>query len=99
MIILDKEDKVLAVNRLEELRDNILGQLEEMKDLITELSRENHLIWERARSYWHTSITNNLAEESGSFLGCMVNFSDTVKELREHIACEEGEEEPCQDKK
>ena len=84
MNIIDKEDRVLAVLKLEELRNNMLGNLGEMEEIIRELSRDNRLIWERARSYWHTSISNNLAEDSGSFLGSMVNFQDTVKELKEH---------------
>ena len=85
MIILDKEDKVLALQNLDELRNEMLNKLSEMEMIIRELAGDNRLIWERARSYWYTSVENNLSEESGSFLGSMVNFQDTFKELKEHV--------------
>ncbi len=96
MIILEKEDKELALRNLEELRQEILCKLGEMEQIIRELAGENYLIWERARSYWHTSVWNNLDSESGSFLGSMVNFEDTLRELKEHVEIDEGEGEEKQ---
>ena len=89
MIILDREDQKMAVERLEALRTEMLDRLAEMGDIIRSLSSDNRLIWERAKSYWYTSIENNLYEDSGSFLGSVVNFSDTIKELKEIIEEEE----------
>ena len=89
-IILDKHDKKMAIQEMEDLRNSILGDLARISELINELTREEHsLIMERAKSYWLTSIENNLSADSGSFLGCMVNFSDTIKELKEMVECEE----------
>ena len=93
MIILDHEDKVLALQNLDELRNDMLNKLGEMGDIIKDLAGENRLIWERAKSYWYTSIENNLYEDSGSFLGSMVNFQDTLKELKEHVETEDQKEE------
>lgn len=88
-IILDKHDKRMAIQEIENLRNSMLGDLEQIKQLIDELTRENELIKERAKSYWLTSIENNLAEDSDSFLGSMVNFQDTVNELKEMVESEE----------
>ena len=89
-IILDAHDKRMAIEEMENLRNSMLGDLEQIKQLIDELTRgNNELIKERAKSYWLTSIENNLAEDSGSFLGSMTNFSDTIKELKEMVESEE----------
>ena len=88
-IILDKHDKRMAIQEIENLRNSMLGDLEQIKQLIDELTRENELIKERAKAYWLTSIENNLAEDSGSFLGSMVNFQDTLNELKEMVESEE----------
>lgn len=89
-IIFDKHDKKMAIEEMENLRNSMLGDLEQIKNLIDELTRgENELIKERAKSYWLTSIENNLAEDSGSFLGAMVNFQDTINELKEMVESEE----------
>lgn len=90
--ILDSHDRRYAIAELETYRDEMLEKLYQMKDLIQNLAGENRMIWERAKSYWHTSVENNLSSESGSFLGSMTNFSDTLKELKEHVACENSEE-------
>ena len=89
-IILDKHDKKMAIQELEDLRNSVLGDLARISELINELTRgEYSLIMERAKSYWLTSIENNLAADSGSFLGSMVNFQDTLNELKEMIESEE----------
>ena len=84
-IILDKHDKKMAIEEMENLRNSMLGDLEQIKQLLSELTRDRELIMERAKSYWLTSIENNLAEDSGSFLGSMVNFQDTIAELKEMV--------------
>ena len=90
IIILDKHDKKMAIQEMENLRNSMLGDLEQIKQLLSELTRENNsMIYERAKSYWLPSIENNLAEDSGSFLGSMVNFQDTIKELKEMVESEE----------
>lgn len=89
-IILDSHDKKMAIQELEDLRNSMLGDLARISELINELTREERsLIMERAKQYWLTSIENNLSAESGSFLGCMVNFQDTLKELEEMVESEE----------
>ncbi len=93
MIILDADDKRLALQNMEALRDEILSKLGEMEQIIREVAGENYLIWERARSYWYTSIENNLSADAGDFLGSMVNFSDTLSELREQIIDEESQDQ------
>lgn len=90
MIIFDKEDKLLALQNMEELRDEILAKLGEIEMIIDQVQGENRMILTRAKSYWLTSVENNLHEDSGSFLGSMVNFSDTMKELREMVDQEES---------
>ena len=90
MIIIDKHDKKMAIQEMENLRNSMLGDLEQIKQLIDELTRGNgELIKERAKSYWLTSIENNLSADSGSFLGSMVNFQDTINELKEMVESEE----------
>lgn len=88
-IIFDKHDKKMAIEEMENLRNSMLGDLEQIKQLLDELTREQTLIKERAKSYWLTSIENNLVEDSGSFLGSMVNFQDTIKELKEMVESED----------
>ena len=85
IMVLDKHDKKMAIQEIENLRNSMLGDLEQIKNLIDELTRDRGLIMERARSYWLTSIENNLSADSGSFLGSMTNFSDTIKELKEMV--------------
>lgn len=89
MVILDKHDRKMAIQEMENLRNSMLGDLEQIKNLISELTRDRGLIMERAKSYWLTSIENNLAADSGSFLGSMVNFQDTINELKEMVESEE----------
>jgi len=71
----------------------MMEQLYKMKEIIQNLAGDNRLIWERTESYWWNSVNNNLAESSGSFLGSMTNFSDTLKELKEHIEEENAMDE------
>ncbi len=90
-IILDEHDRRHALAELETCRDEMLEKLSEAKELIKNLCEKDRMILTRAESYWLTSIENNLSSESGSFLGCMVNFSDTFKELQEHVKeCDAG---------
>ena len=93
MLILDHEDRELALERLNVLRNEMLERLGEMENLIKDLAGEDRLIWDRAKSYWYTSVENNLYEDSGSFLGSMVNFQDTLNELKEHVETEDQKEE------
>jgi len=93
MLILDHEDRELALERLNVLRNEMLERLGEMENLIKDLAGEDRLIWDRAKSYWYTSVENNLYEDSGSFLCSMVNFQDTLNELKEHVETEDQKEE------
>lgn len=83
-IILDSHDRKMALKKLEGFRNEMLEKLYEAGEIIKNLCEDNQLIWSRAESYWFNSISNNLHEMSGSSLGCMTNFSDTLKELRQH---------------
>lgn len=84
-IILDKHDRRMALQELEECRNEMLEKLYQAGEIIKNLCEKDPIIWKRAESYWFNSISNNLHEESGSFLGCMTNFSDTLKELKQHV--------------
>jgi hypothetical protein len=84
-VILDEHDRRYALQELENCRDEMLQKLYEAGEIIKNLCEKDRMIWTRAESYWFNSISNNLHEESGSFLGSMTNFSDTLKELKEHV--------------
>jgi len=84
----------MALEELDIARNEMLEKLAQMKELIQNLSVMDRMIWERAKSYWFTSIKNNL--EGG--LGSMVDFESTLKELKDHVReCDAGaydEEDP-----
>jgi len=82
--LIDSHDRKMALQDLGEARREMLAKLYEMEELIKGLSTDDPLIWERAKSYWYTSIENNLVKDCDD-LGSMVNFSHTLKELKEHI--------------
>jgi len=82
--LIDSHDRKMALQDLEEARKEMLAKLYEMEELIKSLSTNDSLIWERAKSYWYTSIENNLVKDCDD-LGSMVNFSHTLKELKEHV--------------
>ena len=84
-VILDEHDRRYALQELETCREEMLQKLYEAGEIIKNLCEKDRMIWTRAESYWFNSISNNLHEESGSFLGSMTNFSDTLKELKEHV--------------
>lgn len=96
-MILDKNDKLMALERMVELRDQMLDSLGEIKQIIQEIAgREDRgMCFERARSYWLTHVENNLSAEKNSFLGSMVNFESTLNDLREVIDSETGHEDEC----
>jgi len=84
-VILDEIDRRHALEELEECRNEALEKLHQMKDLIRNLCEKDCMIWDRAKAYWFTSVEQNLSAESGSFLGSMTNFEETLKELKEHV--------------
>jgi len=91
MIILDSHDRRMALQELEEYRNEMLEKLGQMKETIRDLCEKDRLIYERAKSYWLTSIENNLSADSRDFLGSMVNFQNTYDELVEHVKdCDAG---------
>ena len=83
MIVLDRHDKLLALDRMIELRDEMMERLGEMQQIIQEIAghEDKGLTWERARSYWYTQIENNLM--GGMFSMC--DFDATMKDLKEVI--------------
>ena len=89
-MIKTKEEQRIALHQLELLRDEMTENLREMEDIIIQLtSNNNPAILTRAKSYWMNNIACSLTERPGSFVGSMVNFFDTMKELEEIVECEE----------
>ena len=79
------EEKKLARYQLKHLRDEMLENLDEMADIIIQLtSDDNQMIYERAKVYWLAHVKNALNGKKFS----MCDFADTLKELDEM-----GEEE------
>ncbi len=82
-MILNKEEREMAFEKLDNLRNEMLENLSEMEEIIKELAGENRMVFERAKAYWHTHVKNNLSADADSFLGSMINFESTFKELKE----------------
>lgn len=82
-MILDKNDKLMALDRMIELRDEMMERLGEMGQIIQEIAGPEDFgqSWARARSYWYTQIENNLM--GGMFSMC--DFDATMKDLKEII--------------
>ncbi len=98
-VILDEHNRRYALQELETCREEMIQKLYEAKEIIQNLCENDRMILTRAESYWLTSIENNLSSESGSFLGCMVNFESTLNELKDHVKeCDAGAYEGKEEK-
>jgi len=90
-MILDSHDRKMALQELDEARNEMLEKLSEIKELIRNLCEKDRMILKRAESYWLTSIENNLSADSRDFVGSMVNFQNTFDELKSHVEeCDAG---------
>ena len=79
------------------LRDEALEKLAEIEFLIKEIAgpEDRGMAHERARAYWLSHVEANLSSEPGSFQGSMVNFEDTINDLREIIDSEHEDDCDC----
>lgn len=76
-----------AIDRLEELKEQIYEALEEMEDIISEIAPEEH---ETAKYYWIAHIDGAL-ENRGGGASSFISFADTLE------AIEEKEDEEWED--
>lgn len=75
------EARVESLDRLEEIRDEMLELLDEADRI---LRRDfGGLIYERAKSYWLAHVKMALTKDHGYLGGSMVDFEDTLKEIEE----------------
>ncbi len=78
-----------AIERLEELKEEIYEALREMKDILKEVAPEE---LERAKVYWMAHIDGAL-ENRGAWLGgSMVSCIDTIEALEKMEMEEEWED-------
>jgi hypothetical protein len=90
---MDKERIKEGINELLELRDSEVEKLYEMRTIIRQLDPHD-MITERATSYWLPNTIMNLTEDHEWMgRGSMVNFDDTIRELKELIGEEHDENE------
>ena len=89
----EKSEIQEGIRELLELRDQVVEKLYDMRSIIRQLD-DHGMITERATSYWiPNTITNLTNDHEWLSRGSMINFGDTIKELRELIGEEETEEE------
>ena len=69
-----------AINRLEELKEQIYEALEEMEDIISETAPEEY---ERAKHYWIAHIDGALENRGGWLGGSLISFADTLEAIEE----------------
>lgn len=79
-----------AINRLEELKEQIYEALEEMEDIISEIAPEEY---ESARRYWIAHIDGALENRGGWLGGSFISFADTLEAIEEKEDEEEDEED------
>ncbi len=88
----EKSEIQEGIRELLELRDSVVEKLYDMRSIIRQLY-DHGMITQRATSYWlPNTITNLTNDHEWLSRGSMINFDDTIKELRELIG-EETEEE------
>lgn len=76
--IVDSSD---SIDRLEEIRDEMLNLLEEAIDIVK--SNANRSTYDRAKSYWYAHIEGNLS--GGKYNGSMTNIDETIEEMKEEL--------------
>ena len=79
-----------AIDRLEELKEQIYEALDEMKDILAEVSPEEY---ERARRYWIAHVDEALENRGGWLGGSFISFADTLKAIEEKEDEEDEEDE------
>lgn len=67
-----------AIDRLTEIKEQMLELLEEAKDLLPE-----GMIKERAKCYWYAHIKTAILKEHEFLGGSLVTVDDTISELGE----------------
>lgn len=78
-----REDIVVSVKELIQLRDEVVDRLYQMRELIRSID-STRMIFERANSYWiPNTITNLIQGHEWLTRGSMVNFDDTIGELED----------------
>lgn len=78
----------IDINRLEEIKEEMLELLDEADRL---LSGAEGMVYDRAKAYWIPHIKMALTKEHDYLGGSMETLEDTIEELREPDAEEEGE--------
>ena len=73
-----------AIERLTEIKEQMLELLEEAKDLLPE-----GMTKERAKCYWYAHIKTAILKEHDFLGGSMVTVDDTISELGEDSEEEE----------
>lgn len=75
-----KMTKWEAIDRLEELKDQIYEALKEMENILSEIAPEEH---ERAKYYWIAHIDGALENRGGRLGGSFISFADTLEAIEE----------------
>jgi hypothetical protein len=90
----EKSEIQEGIRELLELRDSVVEKLYDMRSIIRQLDGHDGMIIQRATSYWiPNTITNLTDDHEWLSRGSMINFKDTISDLRELIGEEETEEE------
>jgi hypothetical protein len=76
-----KEELGEGIERLKQIKDEILQSLEEAENIITKLAGRKSLIHQRAESYWLAHATTAITKESRWLGGSMITMEDTMQEL------------------
>jgi len=71
---------VEAIERLTEIKEQMLELLEEAKDLLPE-----GMTKERAKCYWYAQIKTAVLKEHEFLGGSLVTIDDTISELSENF--------------
>jgi len=71
---------VEAIERLTEIKEQMLELLEEAKDLLPE-----GLTKERAKNFWYAHIKTAILKENEFLGGSLVTIDDTISELSENF--------------
>ncbi len=72
-----------AINRLEELKEQIYEALEEMEDIISGIAPEE---CERAKCYWIAHIDGALENRGAWMGGSFISYIDTIEALEKMMA-------------
>ena len=82
-----------GIRELLELRDSVVEKLYDMRSKIRQIDPHG-MIAERATSYWIPNTITNLTKDHECLSGgSMINFDDTIRDLKELIGEEHDEEE------